>query len=306
MRSRNESVAAVIDVGSNSAHLLVAGIGRARLRPLLDESVQLGLGPVVDRTGHLGEPATAGLVDALRTLRERSRAHASTRPLLVGTEPFRRAADAGAAIERIHAATGLRLRVLSPAAEGRLAAEGATGGRPVRTPLLVIDLGGGSTEVVLLRPGRPARVLPVPAGSARLAAAHLHGDPPGSEGIDLVRGEVRELAGTFPPLKVRSAIVTGGTGTNVNRLLGRARTTTLTRADLRAALALATSGPAAPIAARTGLSERRVAQLPAGILLLLALAERQGVLRIRPSDASIREGLLLREAARRARRDAAG
>jgi exopolyphosphatase/guanosine-5'-triphosphate,3'-diphosphate pyrophosphatase len=260
---------------------------------MLDDSVQLGLGAIVDRDGVLGAIATATVIDALSSFIARARAAGASRVVLLGTEPFRRAADRDAAVAAIRAATGLRLRVLSSEAEGRLAWAGATGGHPVTVPTLLADIGGGSTEIVLEVPGGRTRVRCVRTGSARLARAVPSGDPPSEDEQDALRDAARRILAGRRIGGMARAITTGGTGTNVNRLLGRPRPATLTRADLSAARALLGGAPAAELAAATGLKEARVRQLPAGIALLDAILERAGIDRVDPSDASIREGALI-------------
>ena len=86
------------------------------------------------------------------------------------------------------------------------------------------------------------------------------------------------------------AIVAGGTGTNTNRLLGRLRLGALDAGLLARAMTELTLHPAEVLAARQGLSVRRVRQLPAGIALVEALLPRYGLTRVATSDASLREG----------------
>ncbi len=88
-------------------------------------------------------------------------------------------------------------------------------------------------------------------------------------------------------------IVSGGSGTNVSRLLGRERTRAIDRTDLDAALVMLQGRRAADIAADTGLTERRVRQLAAGISIVAALMDRFGLRTTDVSDAGLREGALL-------------
>jgi exopolyphosphatase/guanosine-5'-triphosphate,3'-diphosphate pyrophosphatase len=285
-------VAAAVDIGSNSVHLLVASVG-TRLEPLLDESVQLGLGSIVDRAGHLAAEARALAVEAVRGYVDRARALGATEVTILGTEPLRRAADAPVLAAEVRAATGLELHVLAPASEAALTFLGATVGRPARGALLVVDIGGGSTEVVLSRTGQEPLVGTLATGSSRLATETIVHDPPRREEIEALLVEARARVATLPPGVADRGIVTGGTGSNTNRLVGRARLMPFGRGILRRATAELVGAPAHEIASARGLSERRVRQLPAGIAILEAVLGRYGLARVTPSDASIREGALV-------------
>ena len=90
-------------------------------------------------------------------------------------------------------------------------------------------------------------------------------------------------------------IVSGGSGTNVSRLLGRERTTASTLDDLETALGLLVARPLPSSSPRRGLTERRVRQLAAGIALVEALMTRYGLSVTEVSDAGLREGAVLAE-----------
>jgi exopolyphosphatase/guanosine-5'-triphosphate,3'-diphosphate pyrophosphatase len=189
-------------------------------------------------------------------------------------------------------ATGVKIRVLSHEAEAELTLLGVTAGHQPSASLLVLDIGGGSTELVVAAPGADAVVGAVPAGSARLAAAFVRHDPPISSELRALRAEAGRLMAAMPHAQPGRAVVTGGTGTNVNRLLGRSRAGSLDPGLLERAMDALCLRPAAEIAASTGLSERRVGQLPAGIALVEAALARYGLTRILASDASLREGAI--------------
>jgi len=160
-RPRTE-VAAAIDIGSYSVHLLVAGVGGHALETLHDESAFLGLGQAIGETGDLAE-ARSGLVETISGYVMRAWALGATTITIVGTDPLRRASDAAAAIAEISAATGIEVLVLSHDEEALVALVGVQAGRPVLRETAVIDVGGGSTEVLAVGAGPGA-------GSGRAAA----------------------------------------------------------------------------------------------------------------------------------------
>ncbi len=290
--TRSARVGAAVDIGSNSIHLLVAAIPRTRLSPLLDVSVQLGLGTVVDRQGRIGAAARAEAVGALAAYAEQARSLGARHIAFLGTEPIRRAADRSAFAAAVLRATGVPLHVLSHEDEAVLTLVGVTGGRPPADSLLAVDIGGGSTELIVVAPGRDAVMGDLAIGSARLAATIVTTDPPAGEELARLRRMAAQLMDTMPTAQPDRAVVVGGTGTNTNRLLGRPRLGTLDRRVLDRAMQELARHPAEELAARQGLTVRRVRQLPAGIALVEALLDRYGLTRIAASDASLREGAI--------------
>lgn len=283
---------AAVDVGSNSIHLLIAGMGRARLRTLVDESVQLGFGSVVDRHGRLGAEARRDGVAALAGYVEQARTLGAASITIVGTEPLRRASDRSVFQADVLRATGVPLHVLSHEAEAELTLLGVTAGRRPTGRLLVMDIGGGSTELIVAAPGEDAVVGAIAVGSARLADALIAHDPPTWFELNAVRAQAVHLLATMPMAVPDRAIVAGGTGTNTNRLLGRLRLGMLDARLLERAMTDLSLHPTEAIAQRTGLTPRRIKQLPAGIALLEATLARYGLSRMATSDASLREGAI--------------
>ena len=283
---------AAVDVGSNSIHLLIAAVGRARLRTLVDESVQLGFGSVVDRDGRLGAGARRDGVAAIAGYVDQARAMGAASITLVGTEPLRRASDRSVFQADVLRATGVPLHVLSHEEEAELTLLGVTAGRRPTGPLLVMDIGGGSTELIVAAPDRDAVVGAIAVGSSRLADALIANDPPTWPELQALRTQAIHLLATMPMAAPERAIIAGGTGTNTNRLLGRLRLGVLDARLLERAMTDLSLHPAAEIAARTGLTVRRIRQLPAGIALVEAALDRYGLDRITASEASLREGAI--------------
>lgn len=288
------TTAAAIDIGSNSVHLLIAAIDADRsIEARLDLSAQLGLGLIVEQQGRLGARARRSAVEIVADYARQAREAGAERILLMGTQPLRRAADRSLLRREMREACGLELVVLSHEQEATLTLLGVTGGRPADGPLVVIDVGGGSTEVILIAPDADPVVGAFPVGSARLSAAVVRHDPPIAAEIAELRRAAMGLAASLPTGTPERGIVSGGSGTNVSRLLGRARTTPVDLDSLEAGLVRVAQQPAAEIALATGLTERRVRQLAAGIVLVSALMERYGLQVTDVSDAGLREGALL-------------
>ncbi|MBX3030761.1 MAG: hypothetical protein KF809_11410 [Chloroflexi bacterium] len=286
-------VVAAIDIGSNSIHLLVARVvDDAIAEVLLDVSTQAGIGARVDQDGSIGEVGRGAVTDAVDGYLGDAHLLGAGPIVLLGTEPLRVASDAGMLGAAIRERTGSELRVLSHEQEALLALIGVTGGRLDRE-LMVVDIGGGSSECILATPGEPPRTVVLPTGSSRLSSAVPTSDPLTGTDVRHLRRAAAEVAAAVPVSRPRTVVVTGGSGTNISRLLGRPRTTPVDRAALEAAIEALQARPAMELAAETGLSVRRVRQLGAGAALVEAVLDRLGANLAEVSDASLRDGAVL-------------
>jgi exopolyphosphatase/guanosine-5'-triphosphate,3'-diphosphate pyrophosphatase len=289
-RSTAPVVTAAVDVGSNSVHLLVAVVGQHRLEPLVDESVFLGLGTAADR-GVLGAGTRASLVAALLQYGEVARRLGAKWITFVGTEPMRRAVDAAAVVHEVERASGLPLHVLGHEEEALLTLIGVTAGRAVRTDLAVVDVGGGSSEVAAVGPGRAAIAFGVRVGSARLTERFVEGDPPSASEVSALRAAARELVATAPDARIRELVAVGGTASNLLKVLpAAALDRSLTRRRLADATAVLMAEPSQEASERHAINPVRARVLPAGAAILEAIMGRYGLDRLHVSEASIREG----------------
>lgn len=182
------TVVAAIDCGTNSIRLLVAEVDEPS-----DDLPSLGvlerqmrivrLGEGVDREGRLAEAAMRRTFDALEEFAALSQRHGVTRTRMVATSATRDAENSDAFAAGVRSRIGVEPDVITGDEEASLAFLGATTGLPSTTapePRLVVDIGGGSTEVVL---GRPDGIvgLSVDIGCVRLTERYLADDPPSAE-----------------------------------------------------------------------------------------------------------------------------
>ncbi|WP_354701362.1 hypothetical protein [Paraconexibacter sp. AEG42_29] len=281
---------ACIDVGSNTTRLLVVeredgqltevgglkvftslGAGRAAGEPLHAERIAAVVEAVGEQLAH-AEALGAGSVD------------------LVATSAVRSAPNGDAVVAAIQAAHGVELRVLDGETEAAYAFAGATiglAGVEPDTLLAVVDVGGGSTELVLgTLAGGPSWSVSLPIGSARLPQC---ANPPCPDDLASLRARVHEaFAAIQPPGVPLLALAVGGSATSVRRLVGEE----LSATSLVAALGVLCSGTVAEIAAQHLMEERRVTLLPAGLVLLGAAAATLGA-PLRVASGGLREGVLL-------------
>ena len=288
------AVAAAVDLGSNSVHLLVASVADHRLEPLLDESVFLGLGRALDGGGVLGPEARRGLVDVLVHYSELARGLGATAITFIGTEPLRRAADAPRIGHEVEAATGVALHVLTHEEEAYLTVVGVMAGRLVDRETLIVDIGGGSSELCVVGPTERPRAIGLKLGSNRLTARHVTGDPPSRREVEGMISEARSILAGAPDAAPAEIVAVGGTATNLLKVVpGAPFDLVLTRARITEAMDILERETAAEAVERHLVKPIRAAILPAGAAILDALLTRYGMDRIRVSDAGIREGAIL-------------
>lgn len=288
------SVGASVDLGSNSVHLLVAVIAGHRLQPLVDESVFLGLGSAVAERGFLGRPGRAELAATLVRYADSARRLGATEVTFIGTEPIRRAADGGAIVHEVEAATGAPMHVLSHEEEAYLTIIGVTEGLPVTHETLVVDIGGGSSEFCIVDADRPPRAAGLRLGCARLTDRFVTHDPPVAGEVGAMIAAAVEAVRDAPEARPEEIVAVGGTASNLLKLIpAAALDRTLTRARIAEALTILMTEPAAMAAERHVINPIRARILPAGAAIMDAIMDRYTVDRIRVSEAGIREGAIL-------------
>ncbi|HEY7827610.1 MAG TPA: hypothetical protein VIB99_05220 [Candidatus Limnocylindrales bacterium] len=283
-----------VDVGANSVHLLVAVVTGHRLEPVVDESTFLGLGDRVEARGTLGPAKRAELVAALVRYAETARRLGAGRIEFVGTDPLRRAADAAAAVHEVGLASGVALSVIDPREEAELTLLGVSLGRPIERELAIVDVGGGSSQLVRIGPGHAQVSLGLALGGARLTAAFVSHDPPTSAEIEAMREEARRVVGATPLVVLSELVAVGGTASNLVKVLpGAMLDRRLDPERLAAALATLGSEPAELAAERHAINPTRARLLPAGAVILEAILAHFGLDGLTVSEAGVREGLVL-------------
>ncbi len=166
---------AAIDCGTNSIKILIG----APPEVLVRESRMVRLGQGVDTSGVLAEEALARTFAAIDEYAALIRRHDVARVRFCATSATRDARNAQVFTDGVRQRLGVTPDVLTGAEEAALVFEGAVGHlrAPVEEPVLVVDIGGGSTELVLGR-DHPDHAVSMDIGSVRLHERHLHGDPP--------------------------------------------------------------------------------------------------------------------------------
>ncbi|MEI6452697.1 MAG: hypothetical protein WCP98_22475, partial [Actinomycetes bacterium] len=200
---------AVVDLGTNTCRLFLAEVddaGGVATDARLTTVVRLGQG--VDRSGRLDAAAIARTRACLAGYAPRLEAYGPARRLLVATSVLRDAADGRGFLQGVARDFALPSRVLGGEEEGALAFRGGTAelAGSVSGPLLLTDIGGGSTELVVGAAGsRPDFVRSLDIGVVRLTERFLHHDPPAAEELGRLEAFVAGVIADGVPATVRGA-----------------------------------------------------------------------------------------------------
>jgi exopolyphosphatase/guanosine-5'-triphosphate,3'-diphosphate pyrophosphatase len=201
---------AAIDCGTNSIKLLIGELPHVLVR----ESRMVRLGQAVDTTGVLGEEALARTFAAIDAYAALIRAYDVSRIRFCATSATRDARNAQVFTNGVRERLGVAPEVLSGDEEAALVFEGAVAHlrEPVETPVLVADIGGGSTELVL-GAEHPESAVSMDIGAVRLHERHLHDDPPTSDQVAACLADIAQHLDDCPvPLAAaRSVVGTSGT-----------------------------------------------------------------------------------------------
>jgi exopolyphosphatase/guanosine-5'-triphosphate,3'-diphosphate pyrophosphatase len=210
MTERAAGRIAAIDCGTNSIKLLIGEYPRVLVR----ESRMVRLGQSVDATGVLGEAALARAFAAIDEYAALIRQYGVTAVRFCATSATRDARNSDVFTSGVRQRLGVTPEVLSGDEEAALVFEGAVSHlrEAVVDPVLVVDIGGGSTELVL-GSTRPDAAVSIDIGSVRLHERHLHDDPPTPDQVAACLADIdRHLDGCPVPLaEARSVIGTSGT-----------------------------------------------------------------------------------------------
>jgi len=287
----NRMRCACVDIGTNTTRLLVAEREGAHVREVVAARRFLRLVPGDD--GAIPGDAVAELAKIVGAHVRLALGHGVGEIRIVGTAAIRGARNRDALCAAIHDAAGVPVEVLTSEQEATLAFAGAlaTLSPPPRGAIGVIDVGGGSSELVTGTAGDGVTWwTSLPIGSGTLAARHLRSDPPALDELASARAEIDvALEGVRPP-PAELVLAVGGSATTLAAAAGGE----LAPATIARILAVLLAEPAAEAAKRLGLPVERVRLLPVGLLALEAAWGAFGQAPLRVALGGLREGVILR------------
>ncbi len=263
---------AVIDVGSNTARLLVADVSaEGRVSAVVERRERLGLGAEIAESGGLSPGSVRRVARVCGRYAQLAVSQGVERARTIVTAPGRQGRSPGALVRALSGSTGLAVSVLSAEDEGRLAYDGALAraGRLAAGRVGVVDVGGGSTEIVVGDAFRGTRwVSSIDLGSIRLTSRYLRRDPPRAAHLRKARGAVSDAMAVLAPPRPDVAFATGGSARAAAKLVGEP----FSSADLERAIDALSARPSAKVARSAGVHPVRAASLLGGALLLAEAA----------------------------------
>jgi exopolyphosphatase/guanosine-5'-triphosphate,3'-diphosphate pyrophosphatase len=295
---------AVIDIGSNSARLIVyLHEPGGHLRLLAGSRAPLRLVRDLDDTGRIPVEALERAFEALRDFRSIARGSGVRRMVAAGTSALRDAANGDAFIGRVKRELGITIRLLSGVEEARYGFLGAVGGLPVEHGVQ-FDLGGGSLQIARFRGRRLLGATSVPLGALRVSDAFLRSDPPSAGEVRRLREHARGVlaeAGLAPLGAGERLVGTGGTVRNLARVeqrasdypIARLHGYTLTHRQLREVNALLGGSRLKRRGRVPGLNQDRRDSVVGGGLVVETLMEVLEAEDVLVSGQGVREGLAI-------------
>ncbi len=194
-------ILAGIDIGTNTLRLLVAELGPSAFREIHSDRQITRLGEDLDRTEKFSGAAISRSIEVLARFSDSIRDLAVSSVSAVGTSALRRASNAAEFVAEVKNRTGIDIRVIPGEEEARLTLAGVTRalratmggerGAALFSSTLVIDIGGGSTEIISQHPGRATTEASLPLGAVYLTERFIAHDPPTESEL----GRLREAAG---------------------------------------------------------------------------------------------------------------
>ncbi|MGE5181950.1 MAG: Ppx/GppA family phosphatase [Acidobacteriota bacterium] len=295
---------AVIDIGTNTLLLLIVD---DRLQRVVDLCRFGRLGKGLDASGRLADDAIANSLAICREYRGVMDANRVARVSVIGTQALREAANAAAFVQPAEQILGAPIEIIAGAREAELAATAVARTFPelAREPYVVVDVGGGSTELIAVEAGRVASAVSVKIGAVRLTERHFHHDPPTAEERRALEDDVdRQLAPLALPRGV-PIIATAGTATTMAAVklalatydpdaVTGLRLSPDAIAELYARLAAAT---VAERRATTGIEPQRADVIAAGVAIYARAVHRIAAPVVITCDRGIRWGLAYERAA---------
>jgi exopolyphosphatase/guanosine-5'-triphosphate,3'-diphosphate pyrophosphatase len=305
---------AAIDIGSNSVRVKIATVHQHRLKTLHEDREVVRLGESVFQTGVISPEAMANTIKALKRFQKAVQLHVADKVRVVATSAMRDARNAAAFNAWVKSATGWDVEVISGLEEGRLIHLGIVTHEPgAKGRCLMIDLGGGSCEVILSDRGRIKEMVSLPLGAVRLQQEFLHGDPPAKQDVARLKQFIdRELHRAERKLgtpRVALVIATSGTAA----ALAEASLAIMTKVPVRKTMPkgfvrlkpnIARTEILRPLADRLakmsnvqrasipGIGPKRSEIVISGALVYARLLERLGLKGFRYSPLGLRDGML--------------
>ncbi len=285
------TLCAAIDIGSNTTRVLVAEPVDGQLKKVMEQRAYTRINKALDAAGAISAAKIDEVCEVVATQVRLAEELGAKEIRAVATAAVREASNGAEAAAKIGAAAGIPVEILSDEEEGRLSFIGATKtlGHPVEGRVGVVDVGGGSTEVILgsVR-GGAEEVLSWQVGSGALADELIASDPPSAAEIRKVRDRIDDIFSGVEIEHPAQAVAVGGSATSLRRLVGAV----LEYETLERGVRVLSGDPASEVARRFELDPERVRILATGVLILEKISELLGQ-PLQIGKGGLREGIIL-------------
>jgi exopolyphosphatase/guanosine-5'-triphosphate,3'-diphosphate pyrophosphatase len=298
---------AAVDIGSNSVRLKISRLASRRLVEIHEDREVTRLGESVFRTGFLSPEAIALTVKVLRRFHRAVERSGADSVRVVATSALRDARNGRAFLEWVRSATGWRVEIISGLEEARLIHLGLTSSLRVNSsPVLMMDLGGGSCELTLSKRGHIEETVSLPLGAVRLTNEFLHHDPARKPELRQLRSFIAREAGRaverIAHIRPRIVLATSGTAEALARtcqaLYGKKRRMlTVSRLEMRRLAKVLARLSLEQRRKVPGIGLRRAEIIVAGAAVYAELLESSQLAGFRFSPLGLRDGLLAQMAA---------
>src|SRR5438046_1723084 len=299
---------AAIDIGSNSVRLKIARLVGHRLREIVEDREVTRLGESVFRSGFLSPEAMENTIKVLRRFHRTVQREGADVVRVVATSALRDARNSRAFLEWVRSATGWKVEIISGLEEARLIHLGLVSSLRVNvSPILMIDLGGGSCELTISSKNHIRDTISLPLGAVRLTNEFLQHDPPRKSELRRLRGfverEIGRISGRIVRARPKAVIATSGTAAALAAVCHGLyktkgpRASTVSRAQMRRIAKMLARLPIEKRRQLSGVGPRRAEIIVAGAVVYAELLERCQLRGFRYSPLGLRDGLLAQMAA---------
>ena len=298
--ARDSQRVAVVDIGSNSTRLLIAEVDGGRVSEVERQSRVTRLGRGVDLSGQLSAEAIEAACEAIADYMAICRDAGVEAIEAIATSAVRDASNGSAFVAELRERFALSARVLDGEEEARLTYLGATSEQRPREPTLVVDIGGGSTELIVGTGEEIAFHASLQAGVVRHSERHIASDPPATVELEALAADVRALieSATADQPGARAGIAVAGTPTSLASIeLGlepydpkQVHGHTLALTSIQRLLSQLASAPLANRVEIAGLHPDRAPNIVSGVVILVETMRAFGLDRIDVSEHDILYG----------------
>lgn len=296
-----------IDIGTLTCRLLIADLAPHGFpQELYSDRRILRLGEGVDRTRRLSGSAMERVIGCLCEWRAVIDGHRIAGCTVVATSAVRDAKNRDEFLDRVKRETGFEIEVISGEEEACRTLLGIRSGLPAGvTDILALDIGGGSTELILDRPAEQPIVSSIDIGVVRLCERVLKHDPPTSQEIEQARqwvcGEVQTAVEGMQGYQTATVVGTAGTITTLAAMAqklptyepGRIHNYALTLSTVSELERMLLGRKKADRIGLPGLEQDREEVIAAGVIIVQAVMETLGTAKLLVSDLGLREGVLI-------------